>query len=221
MKSNFYVYEHWRTDRDECFYVGKGTGGRAYNMSKRNKYHKAIVAKLLREGFAVEIRIVASGLSSQDSFSLEIERIAFWRSVNVDLTNMTDGGDGANNPSEETRKKLAEYRKGKLLNAEIRKKMSESRRKRGGIPHTEEARRKITEAKKNPSQETRRKMSEAKKGKPRSAETCKKIAEFRKSFTYSEESRRKMSESSKKQWVKRKSMNIMDRCGNLTVNSSE
>lgn len=29
MKNNFYVYEHWRLDRDECFYVGKGTGKRA------------------------------------------------------------------------------------------------------------------------------------------------------------------------------------------------
>lgn len=24
MKNNFYVYEHWRLDKDECFYVGKG-----------------------------------------------------------------------------------------------------------------------------------------------------------------------------------------------------
>ena len=56
----FYVYEHWRTDRDECFYVGKGHGRRAYDMKRRNKYHQAIVSKILRTGFAVEIKIVAS-----------------------------------------------------------------------------------------------------------------------------------------------------------------
>ena len=29
----FYVYKHWRLDRDECFYVGKESGCRAYDMS--------------------------------------------------------------------------------------------------------------------------------------------------------------------------------------------
>lgn len=27
--SIFYVYEHWRPDKDVCFYVGKGSKGRA------------------------------------------------------------------------------------------------------------------------------------------------------------------------------------------------
>jgi hypothetical protein len=91
----FYVYEHWRTDRDECFYVGKGKGNRAYNLKSRNKHHKAIMAKLSREGFAMEVRIVQSGLSEQDAFLLEIERINFWRESGVDLANMTNGGEGA------------------------------------------------------------------------------------------------------------------------------
>jgi len=90
----FYVYEHWRLDRDECFYVGKGTGRRAYEMSRRNIHHKAIQAKVAREGFAIEVRIVACGLTEEAAFSLECERIRFWRAAGVDLANMTDGGEG-------------------------------------------------------------------------------------------------------------------------------
>ena len=50
MENRFYVYEHWRLDRDECFYVGKGKKYRAYKMQDRNRYHAAIVGKLQREG---------------------------------------------------------------------------------------------------------------------------------------------------------------------------
>lgn len=90
----YYVYEHWRTDKDECFYVGKGKRRRAYNMKWRNKFHKAIQGKLYREGFAVEVKIVASGLTEQEAFALEIERIKFWRNSGADLANITNGGDG-------------------------------------------------------------------------------------------------------------------------------
>lgn len=33
----FYVYEHWRLDRDECFYVGKGQRKKAYWRRWREK----------------------------------------------------------------------------------------------------------------------------------------------------------------------------------------
>ena len=57
---NYYVYEHWRLDTDTCFYVGKGSGNRAYKTVGRNCHWKNIVAKLERTGFAYEVRIVAS-----------------------------------------------------------------------------------------------------------------------------------------------------------------
>lgn len=90
----FYVYEHWRTDRDECFYVGKGKGKRAYNMYKRNPFHKAIQKKVAKEGHAIEVKIVASNLTEQEAFALEIERIKFWRDSGADLANFTLGGEG-------------------------------------------------------------------------------------------------------------------------------
>jgi hypothetical protein len=91
----FYVYEHWRTDRDECFYVGKGKGRRAYSMIDRNRHHKAIQAKVAREGFAIEVRMVATGMSEDEAFAIECERIRFWRESNIDLANMTNGGEGS------------------------------------------------------------------------------------------------------------------------------
>ena len=104
----FYVYEHWRLDKDECFYVGKGHGGRAYSRSSRNIHWRNIVAKLERTGFAYEVRIVASNLSEEDAFKLEAERIVFWRDV-VDLSNLTNGGEGflGGRHTEESKKKIS------------------------------------------------------------------------------------------------------------------
>lgn len=92
MSAFFYVYEHWRLDTDTCFYVGKGTKNRAYSRYRRNAHWKNIVDKLERIGSGYEVRLVATGLSEDDAFSLEVERIAFWRD-RVDLANITKGGD--------------------------------------------------------------------------------------------------------------------------------
>ena len=91
----FYVYEHWRPDRDEPFYVGKGRGGRANMMARRNRHHKAIQAKLHRLGLAAEVRIVAFDLSEQEAFELEKQRILMYSSNGIDLANMTTGGEGS------------------------------------------------------------------------------------------------------------------------------
>jgi hypothetical protein len=107
--SVFYVYEHWRLDRDECFYVGKGKGIRAYKMRDRNAHHRAIMAKLSREGSGMEVRMVATGLTEDEAFALEVERIAFWREAGADLANRTDGGDGVSGlkMSDEAKAKMA------------------------------------------------------------------------------------------------------------------
>jgi hypothetical protein len=107
--SIFYVYEHWRLDRDECFYVGKGKGIRAYKMRDRNAHHRAIMAKLSREGSGMEVRMVATGLAEDEAFALEVERIAFWREAGADLANRTDGGDGVSGlkMSDEAKDKMA------------------------------------------------------------------------------------------------------------------
>ncbi len=139
-----YVYEHWRPDRDECFYVGKGSGSRANDMKRsRNRHHKAISAKLSRLGMCVEVRMIANGLTEDEAFALEIERIAFWRADGADLANITPGGDGVRGirhtdefkeaarirwlgrkHTEESRQKMREAALGKVRSPETRAKMS-------------------------------------------------------------------------------------------------
>jgi len=138
----FYVYEHWRTDRDECFYVGKGHGRRAYDMKRRNKYHQAIVSKILRTGFAVEIKIVASNLKESEAYKLEIDRIKFWREANIELANLSSGGEGGTTGvkvSLERRAKISSSLKGHPVSEEQRKKQAITYKKN----MTEERRQKL------------------------------------------------------------------------------
>jgi len=145
----FYVYEHWRTDRDECFYVGKGKGRRAYNMKRRNFHHTAIQKKVYKEGYAVEVKIVISGLTEEQAFDLEKKRIAFWRSLNVDLSNMADGGGGSSGYKHlpETIEKLSVANKGKPAHNKGSKISEETkekiRRSRIGIKRKDEVKEKI------------------------------------------------------------------------------
>lgn len=104
--TKFYVYEHWRLDRDECFYVGKGMKNRAYKMRDRNAHHRAIMAKLSREGSGMEVRMVATGLTEDEAFALEVKRIAFWREAGADLANQTHGGEGVSGFPAYNRKKV-------------------------------------------------------------------------------------------------------------------
>lgn len=111
----FYVYEHWRPDKGECFYVGKGHGKRAYNMSScRNTHHKNIQKTLSKMGAVVEIKLYASGLEEAEAFNIEKARISFWRAQGCTLVNWTDGGEGPAGlkRSEEQRKMIGERAKG-------------------------------------------------------------------------------------------------------------
>jgi len=143
-KKHYYVYEHWRPDTGECFYVGKGQGDRAYFMKRRSKHHKNIVSKLETMGMCVEVRLYASGLIEKEAFELEKVRIAHYKNLGFRLANKTEGGDGISGYrhteeakihfskifkgrpknkgttglklSEETRKKMSEIKKGKKPN---------------------------------------------------------------------------------------------------------
>lgn len=126
-EKKFYVYEHWRTDRGECFYVGKGHGRRAYDMRRgRNRWHKFLQAKLSALGTAIEIKIIADGLTEEEAFSKEIERIEFWKSDGADLCNLTLGGDGPTGRKHTEAWKLAnaERMKNRIMSPETRARMS-------------------------------------------------------------------------------------------------
>lgn len=170
----FYVYEHWRPDKDVCFYVGKGNGRRANDMRRgRNRYHKFIQTKLSKLGMAVEVKIFADSLEEIESFKIEMERIAFWRDLGVDLANLTDGGEGTTGRkhTEEWKQKNAERMRGRKDSPETRAKKALSKlgNKNGlGTKKTLEAIEKtICHFRgKSKSPETKAKISASKIGKP-------------------------------------------------------
>ena len=123
----YYVYEHWRPDRGECFYVGKGHGRRAHDLRRgRNKWHQFIQAKLSRLGTAIEVKIIADGLSESEAFDFEIARIAFWKNDGADLCNLSSGGDGPSGfkHTEEWKRANNERLKNRILSSATRKKLS-------------------------------------------------------------------------------------------------
>lgn len=197
----FYVYEHWRLDKDECFYVGKGSAGRAYSRSQRNTHWKNIVKKLENNGFAYEVRIVSCNLSEKEAFELEQQRITFWKNI-VDLSNQTDGGEGFSGGahSEKSKEKISiklmgnKNCLGRSLSEDQKKKISIGmigKKNFLGKKHTEEANKKRSEANKNMyfSDEHKLKISASKKGKK---------------FTV--EHKEKLSLAKRKYWAKRKAL---------------
>ena len=115
MKKTYYIYLHIRKDNGFVFYVGKGTdeGNLIYERSKateRNTWWKNIVNKT-----NYEIKIVNTFESEDEAFQKEKELIKKYGRKDLGLgtlVNLTDGGEGMENPSMETRKKLSESRTG-------------------------------------------------------------------------------------------------------------
>lgn len=119
MKKDYYVYVHRTEDTREVFYVGIGSGNRAFTKNSRNIYWRRKVDK---HGFEVDILI--SNLTLDEAYKLEMRLIKYYGREN--LCNLTDGGDGVKNPSSETRKKMSEAKKGKTQKKDHIKKRVEA-----------------------------------------------------------------------------------------------
>lgn len=219
----FYLYEHWRTDKNECFYVGKGYRDRAYNLKYRSKYHMNVQAKLERSGHKVEVRILKSGLTEIVALTLEVRRIAFWRAMGAELVNITAGGAGTAGiiHSEERKRQIGDskrgntYRLGAKLSEETKEKIGASHR---GKPLSEEHKAVLSvslSGENNPffgkkhSAETGRKVAEANRRRQWSDESKAKIsralkgrpgASKGKTWTLSAETKQRMSEAAKRSW---------------------
>lgn len=179
----FYVYEHWRLDTGVCFYVGKGQKKRAWKTGKKSRgvRHYDMINMITPEG--MEVRLIAENLQEDHSFAIERERIAYWRSLGVDLVNMTDGGEGASGAiiNDETKRKISASLKGRKHSPEHNAKIGLAHKGNKhclGIQRSPENRAALAARATGRvmSEESKQKMSLAKLGKKRSPEVCKQLS---------------------------------------------
>jgi len=169
---HYYTYAYLREDKTP-YYIGKGQGNRIFNKNKGDIKPPKDKSRII---------YLKQNLTEKEAFKHEIYMIDVFGRKDLGtgiLHNRTGGGEGSSGciPSEKTRRKMSDARKGHIV--------------------SEETRRKIGDANKNPSEETRRKISESNKGKTRSEETKRKMSESGKVKIFSEEHKRKLSESGK------------------------
>jgi hypothetical protein len=128
LNTKFYVYEHWRPDTGVCFYVGKGQKRRAYDVRLgRNVWHRAITNKLKTMGLSFEVKFHLRDISEELAFSTEKERIAYWRSLGIQLVNLSDGGVGGAAGakfSEEHRRKIGDAQRALWADPAYRERMT-------------------------------------------------------------------------------------------------
>ena len=84
-----YTYLHFRADTAAVFYVGKGSGRRAWSRKGRSNYWNNIVKKHGRT-----VSICAVWDSEERAFEHEVEIISSLRLAGAKLVNLTTGGEG-------------------------------------------------------------------------------------------------------------------------------
>ena len=189
------IYRIWRGDMS---YIGQTrqdpqTRIRAHFKQGGSPRLDNAIRKYGADEFQYEILeadIPADALSER-----EIYWIQHFNSVSPNGYNLTHGGEGGT-PSLETRYKISEAHKSKIISEATRRKLSESLK---GKPKSAEHRRKISEAnlgKWQPDSAVRR-TAEANRGKPLSAEHRRKLSEANKGKSPSAETRRKISKALK------------------------
>lgn len=183
-----YVYVHRKKTDGRIFYVGKGRNKRAWKKTQRSDWWKRIEAK---HGRTVEI--VLRGMTDDQAFQLEKELID-WLGIE-NLCNLRDGGDGGYAMKPETKAKMSDIHKGRVVSAETREKM---RIASTGRKHSEETKAKLREYRMKQvmppvTEEMRKAMSERMIGRVVSKETGAKISASKKGV----KTGRKMTEDQK------------------------
>lgn len=96
MIRKFYVYRHFEKDSNVVFYVGKGTGNRAYDLRCRSDRHKNIVSK-----YGCRVELIFENLTDEEACAAECLQISYYRSFGQCRANVLPGGQsnaGQNNP---------------------------------------------------------------------------------------------------------------------------
>jgi len=212
-----------KTIKDPFKYIGSGLVW--LNHIKKHKIKtKDIITEILFVGYNND-EIKEKGTYYSQLYNIvESEEWA-----NLKIENGDGGWSGWHN--EDTKKKMSEARKGKIVSDDIKKRMSDGQL---GKKHSEDTKKKMSESKKkmsdetkekirfsalNRSEEYKKKMSDIKKGtiitedvklkisqsnigKKRSEGTKRKMSESKKNM--SEETKKKMSLKAKERWAKNK-----------------
>ena len=116
--------------------------GKTKNLKKRfgdhkrlrkNKYETRLEVwknNLIKSGYFPIMEIITE-CNEFNANELERFYIKSYREMGINILNSTDGGDGLQNPSEETRRKIGLKSKGRIPSEETRRKISESSYNKG------------------------------------------------------------------------------------------
>jgi group I intron endonuclease len=196
----------WRRHRDD---LTRGVHDNPHLQRSWNKYGA--------DAFAVEVVEVVSDQGALDE--AEQRWIVDLRAKGIKVYNQKIGGKFGGALTEETRRKISEAGKGRVVSTETRRKLSEAKQGRANIL-TPDGRASIQEAAKRPrTDEHKRKISAGSKGRIVSEETRQKLRDRRhseatkqrmsqsqKGRTFTEETRRKMREA----WARRNTYVLRD-----------
>ena len=166
-------------------YVGKGRRRRSGLSGRRNRK----ISALISFGGTLPPVKVRTGLTEAEAYECERALIAFHGRADLglgSLLNLCDGGAGASNPTAETRAKLVESNRSRVITAATRAKLAEA-----ACNCSPETRAKLAEAACNRSIEYRKKIAAANRRRVVTAATRAKQAEA--SRNCSAETRARMS----------------------------
>jgi len=153
----YYTYAHLTKDTNQIFYIGKGTGSRAFEKGKDRNSHWSAVVNKHGEYYAT---ILAYWDTEQEAYDHEKLLISSLTDIGYYLTNKTPGGEGIPKGykfSEETKKKMSLSHIGSKRTEETKQKMSQSSAWRGhtyitsgmtGKSHSEQAKAKMSNSRK-------------------------------------------------------------------------
>lgn len=214
------LYFHINSFTEEVFYVGIGLKSRPYEKTRSQLWNR-IVKK-----YGYKIKIIHEFDDRKEAEKMEVYYIGLYGRINNKtgiLANLTNGGEGLTGyiMSDETKKKLIEYKTGKKHSVETCLKRSISLKGRKPHPNTvaarklapynswnkgqkmkEESRLKMIASKTGQklTQQHKDKIGAKMKGRSFSEETRKKMSDALKGRPKSEETKRKLSEAAKRQW---------------------
>ena len=128
----FYTYAHTKPN-GTIFYIGKGSGVRAWKKTRRNIHWKNIVTKYTN----YNVEILANWETEQEAFGHEILLISCFKDMGYKLSNMTSGGEGTSGLklTQEHKQKISDAQRGeknwgfgKSKPDNVRKKLSKSQK---------------------------------------------------------------------------------------------